>query len=297
MQLGFPQLPQFPERGALNLSPDERDKLEARFFKVIQMWLKDCDENHPNCRPAPKTRRAAMLPTRLINVGQKGDKISLYETTAGDQQEYSNSESDQYSFIALSHPWGDTKAFKPFMTTRQDSDDFKEEIPYRKLPDTFEHAIQVTRALGKHYLWIDSLCILQGPDGDFSQEAERMEHVFSSAYCVIAASRAENQHSGFLKERNQRKYLRFENNAGESFFVCEAIDNFKRDVEDGNLNQRGWVLQERALARRTVFFAPMQTYFECGEGVRCETLSKLTQYVIIRSCECSLQEQGTDLPR
>jgi hypothetical protein len=59
------------------------------------------------------------------------------------------------------------------------------------------------------------------------------------------------------------------------FYVCEAIDDFQHDVIDGRLNKRGWVLQERALARRTIYFTENQTYWECGEGVRCETLAKM----------------------
>ncbi|GJC89928.1 hypothetical protein ColLi_12766 [Colletotrichum liriopes] len=61
---------------------------------------------------------------------------------------------------------------------------------------------------------------------------------------------------------------------GAQFHVCEVIDNFDLDVEQGELNKRAWVLQERALSRRTIHFAHNQTYWECGEGIRCETLTK-----------------------
>ncbi|KAI3547764.1 hypothetical protein CABS03_10036 [Colletotrichum abscissum] len=60
------------------------------------------------------------------------------------------------------------------------------------------------------------------------------------------------------------------------FYICEIIDNFEIDVEKGELNQRGWVLQERALSRRTLHFTSSQTYWECGEGIRCETFTKTT---------------------
>jgi len=46
-------------------------------------------------------------------------------------------------------------------------------------------------------------------------------------------------------------------------------------VDQGELNKRGWVLQERALSRRTVYFAEKQSYWECGRGVRCETLTRM----------------------
>ncbi|GKT64292.1 TOL-like protein [Colletotrichum tofieldiae] len=61
---------------------------------------------------------------------------------------------------------------------------------------------------------------------------------------------------------------------GAQFHVCEVIDNFDLDVEQGELNKRAWVLQERALSRRTIHFAHNQTYWECGEGIRCETFTK-----------------------
>jgi hypothetical protein len=65
--------------------------------------------------------------------------------------------------------------------------------------------------------------------------------------------------------------------------VCEMIDDFNGDVVQGAMNKRGWVLQERALARRTIYFTESQTYFECGNGIRCETLGKLKQYGLFPS--------------
>ncbi|KAK5657551.1 hypothetical protein OQA88_3124 [Cercophora sp. LCS_1] len=54
-----------------------------------------------------------------------------------------------------------------------------------------------------------------------------------------------------------------------------APDDFHGDVESGSLNRRAWVLQERALSARTIHFTSSQAYFECGHGVRCETLTRV----------------------
>jgi hypothetical protein len=104
-----------------------------------------------------------------------------------------------------------------------------------------------------------------------------MEDVFSSAYCVIAASRARGQRDGFLGPRTPRKFLTFQRGTEKPFYVCQPVDDFNQHVLEGHLNRRGWVLQEHALARRTIFFTEDQTYFECGKGVRCETLAKMSQ--------------------
>ncbi|KAI8213173.1 Mitogen-activated protein kinase kinase kinase YODA [Colletotrichum sp. SAR 10_76] len=148
-------------------------------------------------------------------------------------------------------------------------------IDFHVLPDTFKDAVTITRELNIRYLWIDSLCIIQGPDGDFTEQSKHMEDVFSSAYCVLAASRAAGQCDGFLGDRVGRDYITFSRGEDEVYHVCEEIDNFQGDVIDGALNQRGWVLQERALARRTIYFTEKQTYWECGGGIRCETFTKL----------------------
>lgn len=103
-----------------------------------------------------------------------------------------------------------------------------------------------------------------------------MEDVFSQAYCVLAASSAQGQTDGMLKPRQQRTHHPVKvTEGGVSVHVCEFMDSFQIDVLDSRLSQRAWVFQERALARRTIFFTDKQTYWECGDGIQCETMTKL----------------------
>jgi hypothetical protein len=164
------------------------------------------------------------------------------------------------------------------MTTIDNIEDHLQGIPIEDLPQTFQDAIKTTRALGQRYLWIDSICITQGDGGDFSAQKTDMETIFSNAYCVIAASRARNQSSGFLQSPRPRDFVTLRNRAdGQPFYICTNIDDFDGHVLNGHLHKRGWVLQEHALARRTIFFTEHQTYWECGDGVRCETLTKMNK--------------------
>ncbi|KAL5120319.1 hypothetical protein ACEQ8H_001877 [Pleosporales sp. CAS-2024a] len=242
------------------------------FFQLAQEWLKDCDNEHVGCQQQYKHNS----PTRLIDVGTSQQPILRLVDT--------NREAVRDPcYVALSHPWGDTSAYKAFVTLRKDDSgaardiaSFWKAIPYNELPKTFQDAVICTRKLNISYLWIDSICIIQGPDGDFADEVNRMEDVYSGAYCVIAASRARDQRDGFLGARRQRSYVAFQ--PEKPFYVCQTIDHFNQDVIMSHLNQRGWVLQERALARRTMYFTKNQTYFECGNGVRCETLTKMHNY-------------------
>ncbi|KAI8952463.1 hypothetical protein F4801DRAFT_599888 [Xylaria longipes] len=264
-------------------------------FKLIDCWLKECDSNHGHkCTSQPtgevllpaidtneddlqlailrkiQSRKAFKLPTRLIDVGViDSATVRLYETRPGDK-------SEDFRYIALSHRWGVSTPEKPhFRTTVENKEALMEEIEVSKLPDTFRDAVITTRALGVQYLWIDSICIIQGKGGDFNSESKRMEDVFSAAYCVLAATCADGQWDGFLRSRPQREYVTFPYESDSSFYVCRYIDDFNHEVLEGDMNKRGWVLQERALARRTIYFASQQTYFECGAGVKCETLTKM----------------------
>jgi len=232
------------------------------YFDIIRQFVRNCNAKHPKCQPA----KGSPLPTRLIDLGTRDSPtIRIYETQ----------DTDSIQYIALSHPWGPYNKEHPhFCTFPQNLDEYKTNISFDKLPATFQHAVTTTRELDLRYLWIDSICIIQGPDGDFAQEATRMEDVFSSAYCVLAASSAMGQQDGFLNPRKENKYLVFEK-GGQPLYVCQFMDDFNAHVLEGPLSKRGWVLQERALAHRTIFFTDRQTYWECGEGVRCETLTKM----------------------
>ncbi|KAF2500445.1 hypothetical protein BU16DRAFT_247175 [Lophium mytilinum] len=243
---------------------------EHTHLEVIRQWLNNCDVKHSHSAYQPATQEdksrdipTKRLPTRLIDVGKSDDKtVRLWETGPKDIGEW----------IALSYQWG---APPHFDTNRSNLKKHINGIDFETLPATFKDAVIVTRGLGIRYLWIDSLCIIQGTGGDFNQEARRMEDVYSGAYCVIAASCATGHYSGFLQARNDRDYVTLQNENQTPFYICQAIDDFNAHVSEGALNRRGWVLQEHALARRSIFFTKHQTYWECGDGVRCETMTKM----------------------
>jgi hypothetical protein len=238
----------------------------------MKLWLEDCNTRDANgAKHQDCHTQGESIPTRLIDVGTlMNPNLRLVET-----REEGILRAD---YIALSHPWGDTKKHPPFCTLRSNIDALKQSISYEELPATFKDAVYCTRKLNIRYLWIDSICIIQGDGGDFNEESKRMEDVFSGAYCVLAASRATSQRDGFLGPRKKRDFVTFQRNLEKPFYIAKTIDNFNKDVIEGSLNKRGWVLQERALARRTIYFTENQTYFECGDGIRCETMTKMRKY-------------------
>jgi hypothetical protein len=181
-------------------------------------------------------------------------------------------------YAALSHRWGNhpPSADDPqFCTTDGNLIARLDGFSLSELPKTFRDAVRVTRELNVEYLWIDSLCIIQWNTEDWKHEAGRMEDVFASAYCTIAATSAVDSNAGFLDRDRSADYVRVQDAAGNQVCISTHMDDFEKDVEQAELNKRAWVMQERVLAKRTIHFTANQTYWECGEGVHCENLTMM----------------------
>lgn len=237
-------------------------------FTLIRKWLQCCDSFH-TCN----NHKTARLPTRLLYVGDpKGldyDSESLKLVPA--------MEINDQKYIALSHCWGDVKKGEVplYCTTQKNIKQREKGWKRTDLPLTFQHAVDVVRGLDVKYLWIDSLCIKQGKDGDWEKESKLMEDVYASAYCTIAATSASDSYAGFLTERQSGNCVYIQDDLGQKFYVGTDMADFDEEVEKAQLNTRAWVTQERFLSRRTIHFGKNQMYWECGEGIYCEDLTQL----------------------
>jgi hypothetical protein len=161
----------------------------------------------------------------------------------------------------------------------------KSSIPINDLPKNFQDAIRITRGIGVHFLWIDSLCIIQDSldDVDWKREASRMGLVYAHAICVISATASASSEDGcFYKRqkpppspmcvmRTQAGYF-----GAKSLVVRPRVDApspeeeeslaelFDRYVEKAPLTARGWTFQERILAKRIVHYCNGFVLFECN---------------------------------
>ena len=252
------------------------------YLTLLREWLRQCDDSHSCNKRSVETE--AFLPTRLLYVGNTNDPDSLRLNVATGV--------DRAKYIALSHRWGtlsdDEK--KEFCTTKDNVDQRLSGFNISSLPKTFQDAIKVTRALHVPYLWIDSLCIIQAGDNgkDWESESRRMESVFSSAYCIIAATSARDMKEGFLDRKVSPEHLYVQDTSGQRSYICAVTDDFGVDVDKAELNTRAWVMQERVLSRRSVHFSANQMYWECGQGVYCENLTAMKRYELIRKTKILL---------
>jgi hypothetical protein len=85
---------------------------------------------------------------------------------------------------------------------KENSDELKAGILTDHLPQTFSDAVEVTRKFNIHYLWIDSLCIMQDSIDDWNKEALQMSQVYQHAICNIAATGAVDSTKGLFCDKN-----------------------------------------------------------------------------------------------
>ncbi|GKU10369.1 unnamed protein product [Fusarium langsethiae] len=273
--LGSPAAPQRRWAEALRPSEVVNNDIQISFpvlpaaddpwcFSLLRAWVERCDTSH-KCH-----RGKGELPTRLLKIGDNGAPANLWLV--------SGRTLNKAKYIALSHCWGETVLGKipSYCTTKNNISARENGFSTDDLPATFQDAIEVTRQLGLQYLWIDSLCIIQGDEEDWAQEAGRMKNVYASAYCTLAATSARDSNSGFLKRTVNSQYIYVQDNLGRQIYVCSDPADFDTDVERAELNSRAWVVQERFLSCRTIHFGAHQMYWECGEEVYCEDMTRLT---------------------
>jgi hypothetical protein len=119
------------------------------------------------------------------------------------------------------------------------------------------------------YLWIDSLCIVQDDFEDWTREAPQMGQLYNQAYLVIAASGSRDSSEGCFLPRIAPEssidipYVR--DDGVSDGYVQLSTKRYTVPMLPNRepLGERGWVVQEWALACRLVHFTAKGMMWYC----------------------------------
>ncbi|KAK6855264.1 heterokaryon incompatibility protein [Apiospora arundinis] len=223
-------------------------------LKKARGWMDDCITKHPTCRHGGSFR----LPRRLIQISSLGEPLwaKMWETNGVNGL-----------YCALSYCWGGDQEHKTIMSCYEQ---YKEAMPYSKLPKTITDAFHVARTMGMMYIWIDAFCIIQDDRADKEREMSQMMSIYQKALFTISAASASSVTEGFLRaptdpcgiSRLGPYYhpLQVGKDQTGSVMVMPVIS----DPEP--LNRRGWSLQESLLTPRLLIFTDHMTVWKCNEG-------------------------------
>jgi hypothetical protein len=124
-----------------NQQYDQNTRSE-KTWAFIQNSLETCSRHHKT----PATPVGEWYPTRLLEVKLSNDGPTFRLVLNSSIQR-------TRPYITLSHRWGGTDMIKLTATT---INEFLNEIPRAKLPQTFKDACEIAHCLNA-YIWIDSL--------------------------------------------------------------------------------------------------------------------------------------------
>ena len=90
-------------------------------------------------------------------------------------------------YAALSYCWGPLDDAKAQSRTRvHNIEQRKSGSPLDSLTNVILDAIVVARTLSIPYIWVDSLCIIQGDRSDWERDSSTIKDVYRHAYLPIA---------------------------------------------------------------------------------------------------------------
>jgi Heterokaryon incompatibility protein (HET) len=138
-------------------------------------------------------------------------------------------------------------------------------IDFNALAKTFQHAVVATRQLGIRYLWIDSLCILQGDTDDWANEASYMGNIYAGCLVNFVAAAAPDDSVGCFFDRGLQEDLGFKVYAkGEKESGKKSLWNcYLPEPDRTYTDRRAWCFQETFLAPRSIYFHRDQLYWRC----------------------------------
>jgi hypothetical protein len=229
----------------------------------VKKKLRVCGSTkHDSC----PDQQEAPLPTRVLDLGPPGEAntwpadLNLYETKG-----------EKAFYVSLSHCWGGFQLLRTNRATHE-SHQRKNGILLSQLPRTFQDAVNVTHRLGFRYLWIDSLCIIQDDEDDWTKEAARMCSVYQNAALVLGASAAPGPLFQWRHEICQEAGGRVERVYVRPYRDHHAYEAYPTANMQGiaPLFRRAWAFQERVLARRMLHFFDNEVIWECQKETDCQ---------------------------
>lgn len=164
---------------------------------------------------------------------------------------------------------------------RENIDRFKVSIDIETLHRTTQDAVNMTRAVGFEYLWIDSLCIIQDDKTDTEREIARMHSIYSGSALNLLADSATDCDGGFFGGGQfsatpaavtivPKRYA-YEQVLDHPVAYIALLDGWARTaLKEGTTARRAWCVQERMLALRMVQFTRTQAFWQCKSLIASE---------------------------
>lgn len=155
-------------------------------------------------------------------------------------------------YAALSYVWGTSEAARSSLMATSSNINILETpqgLDSHDVPATVKDAMTACEKLGKRYLWVDRLCILQ--DGDNSAMINVMDQVYSRAAFTIVASGNDDVLQG-LPGISRNQILHFELKVPGWRFLQDRRSSWPGS--GSKWISRAWTFQEEYFSKKILYF-------------------------------------------
>lgn len=263
-----------------------------------KLWWETCVRKH-KCQEVYRTYK----PTRLLRLEPKPNDTVVRLVTVTQPVQY----------VALSHRWSkETEEIS--LTSSNLHQRIEKGILVAQLPrlsklafvtsgffivykacyhlshflkqNSVQDVVYVLRRFHVEYLWIDSLCIIQGDDGDWEHEAGSIGSIYKNATFTISATKSQGSHDSLFSDPTKIATgahlgrlpggiaVRIEEEPRHPFEYDSRIGDEGGDQEEylraRGLLRRGWVYQEVLLSPRILFFLDREIMWRCQVYKVCQ---------------------------
>ncbi|KAH0438014.1 hypothetical protein CcaCcLH18_03506 [Colletotrichum camelliae] len=173
-------------------------------------------------------------------------------------------------YMALSYQWRTATAYPEadLQLTKNNMDELERphSLEESLIPEVISDAMLLCRNMGRRYLWVDRLCIVQDDDDLKLSQIQGMDTIYQQAFATIVAC-ADGVGTGLpgLVDRPRQRTLHnlCWHLGIDGHYVGASMITISEAVEKSEWNTRAWTYQERLLSRRHIFFGDSDVFFSC----------------------------------
>ncbi|ERF75120.1 hypothetical protein EPUS_07809 [Endocarpon pusillum Z07020] len=168
----------------------------------------------------------------------------------------------EVDFITLSYVWGTGPMVK---TTKQTFGHFQKprSLVEAGVSRVIQDAAAVVQGLGKGYLWVDALCIIQDDEEHRLSQIRRMADIYGQSWLTIVALAGENSSSPLPGVSYPRPQLV---EVVQGMPITGILSRLSSNAHNQIYERRAWTFQERLISRRCLYIGEHQVYLDCGHG-------------------------------
>lgn len=226
--------------------------LESINIERIKFWIQGCQRGHERCMRI----KCQVIPLPGFHLIDTVDNKIVDATLDMD-------------YIALSYVWGVGPGLKAHQFQQTLSTD---------LPQTIQDAIDVTRAIGMRFIWIDAFCIPQDESEIKFQQIGQMDKIYRSAVAVIVAATGDSAGHGLRGLTRSKQVTQSTTYLNGVCVTCTPAEpGLPAQPRLSRWSTRGWTLQEGILAQRRIIFTDDEIILDCGVTCLRETESAIIE--------------------